>query len=164
MNSYSHGFTRHALTLSLHITAILILLSIVGCTSAPSMTPEKFVQNFIQIHIPMIDISVADYYMKEEQAGIIGRIKAIKASNLKQDISDSVSAAMYDFSKIKVEVIGEKKEFINDEAVNFLKVAATGNYTKTSNGKSESLVEDEVIILESSAGQWKVTEKTNPWQ
>jgi hypothetical protein len=127
------------------------------------MTPETFVLNFIQKHIPMIDISVADFYVKEEQAGIIGRIKA-KALNQKQDNSESLSAATYDFSNIKVEVIDEKEEYINDEAVDFLKVAANGIYTKTTSGKSESFVEDEVIILESIAGQWKVTEKINPWK
>jgi hypothetical protein len=143
---------------------MLILMSTVGCNSAPSMTPEKLVLNFIQKHVPMIDTSVADFYVKEEQAGIIGRIKAFKASNKKKGVSESVSAATYDFSKVQVEVIAEKEEYINDEAVDFLKVAATGSYTKTTNGKSESLVEDEVIILESVAGQWKVTEKTNPWK
>ena len=161
MNLYSNGFSRHALTLSLLIASVLILLSTVGCNSAPSMTPEKFVQNFIQKHVPMIDISVANFYVKEEQAGIIGRIKA---TSKKKDISESVSAVTYDFSNIKVKVIDEKEEYIDDEAVGFLKVAASGSYTKTTNGKSESLVEDEVIILESIAGQWKVTEKINPWK
>ena len=164
MNSQLNGFSKHVLMLILLIASVLMLLSTVGCTSAPSMAPEKFVLNFIQKHVPMIDISVADFYVKEEQSGIIDQIKAVKASNKKNNISESVSAATYDFSKIKVEVIAEQEEYINDEAVDFLKVTATGNYTKTTNGKSESLIEDEVIILESIAGQWKVTEKINPWK
>jgi hypothetical protein len=45
-----------------------------------------------------------------------------------------------------------------------MKVAATGNYTKDINGTSESLKEDEIIILGSIAGKWKVTEKINPWK
>jgi hypothetical protein len=163
MNSHLNGFSKHVLTLILLIASVMILLSTVGCNSATPMTPETFVLNFIQKHIPMIDISVADFYVKEEQAGIIGRIKA-KALNQKQDNSESLSAATYDFSNIKVEVIDEKEEYINDEAVDFLKVAANGIYTKTTSGKSESFVEDEVIILESIAGQWKVTEKINPWK
>ena len=164
MNSHSNGFTRHAMTFALLIASVLIILSTVGCSSAPSVTPEKLVLNFIQKHIPMIDISVADFYVKEEQAGIIDRIKAFKSSNKKKDVSESVSSATYDFSKIKVEVIDEKEEYIDDESVNFLKVAATGSYTKTTDGKSESVVEDEIIILESIAGLWKVTELTNPWE
>ncbi len=163
MNSRSNSFFGKAQTLTL-IVSVLMILSIVGCTSAPSVTPEKLVLNFIQKHIPMIDISVADFYVKEERTGIIDRIKALKTSNAQNNISKSVSTSTYDFSKIKVEVIDKKEKYIDDEAVNFLKVAATGSYTKTTNGKSESLTEDEVIILESIAGQWKVTEKINPWK
>lgn len=160
MNSHSKGSSRHFLTLTLLIASLLIIMSTVGCNSAPSMTPEKLVLNFIQKHVPMVDASVADFYVKEEQAGIIDRLKALKASGK----NDADHAATYDFSKVKVEVIGEKEEYIDDESVNFLKVAATGNYTKTTNGKSESLIEDEVIILESIKGQWKVTELINPWK
>ncbi|UCH79762.1 MAG: hypothetical protein JSW20_08365 [Nitrospiraceae bacterium] len=163
MNSYAQSSFRHALTLGMLFISAVILLTTVGCNSGPSMTPETFVQNFIQKHIPMIDLSVADFYVKEEQAGIIARIKAIKAANSKKSNVAAPSTATYDFSKIKVEIIDEKEEYINDEAVTFLKVAAIGNYTKTRNGKSETVAENEVIILESIAGEWKVTEKTNPW-
>jgi hypothetical protein len=127
------------------------------------MTPEKFTLNFIQKHVPMADMSVADFYVDEEQAGILDKIKAINASNKKADNSEAVSAATYDLSTIQVKVIDEKEKYVDDEAVNFVKIAATGSYTKTMNGTSESLSEDEVIILESIAGQWKVTEKINPW-
>ena len=164
MNSHASSFSRHGLILTLLIISVLILLATVGCNSAPSMAPEKFVLNFIQKNVPMMDVSVADFYVIEEQAGIIDRIKALKTSNKNESISGSVSAATYDFSKVKIEVIDQKEEYINDEAVNFLKVAATGSYTKSTDGKSESLAEDEVIILESIAGQWKVTEKIDPWK
>jgi hypothetical protein len=136
---------------------VLMLVLAAGCSSAPSETPEKFVLNFIQKHIPMIDISVADFYVKEEQKGIIERVKELTASSKK-------SAASYDFSKIKVKVLDQREEYVDDEAINFMKLAAKGSYTKTVDGKSESLVEDEIIILESVAGSWKVTEKINPWK
>jgi hypothetical protein len=135
-----------------------MLIIAAGCTSAPSETPEKFVLNFMQKHIPMIDISVADFYVKEEQNGIIERVKKLVSS------SKESSAATYDFSEIKVNVLDQKEEYVDDEAINFTKVAATGSYTKTVNGKSESVIEDEIIILESIAGAWKVTEEINPWK
>lgn len=164
MNSNVNSLSRQTLILKMLIASVLILIWAAGCTSAPSVTPEKFVLDFIQKHIPMIDLSVADFYVKEEQAGIIDRIKAYIASNKEKGIFESLSAATYDFSKINVEVLDQKEEYIDDEGVNFLKVAATGNYTKTSNGKTELLIEDEIIIMESVAGTWKVTEKINPWK
>jgi len=163
MYSNSNGLPRQALILKILIASILILVW-AGCTSSPSVTPEKFVLNFIQKHIPMIDLSVADFYVKEEQDGIIHRIQALVASNKEMGTLKSLSAATYDLSNIKVEVVDQKEEYIHDEAVNFLKVAATGNYTKTTNGNTESLIEDEIIIIESLAGTWKVTENINPWK
>ncbi|MEN8265084.1 MAG: hypothetical protein ABFR82_16685 [Nitrospirota bacterium] len=158
MTSHTKGWSRQALILKMLITTVLMLVLAAGCTSAPSETPEKFVLNFMQKHIPMIDISVADFYVKEEQNGIIERVKKLVAS------SKESSAATYDFSKIKVNVLDQKEEYVHDEAINFTKIAATGSYTKTVDGKSESVIEDEVIILESVAGEWKVTEKINPWK
>jgi len=61
-------------------------------------------------------------------------------------------------------LLDQKDEYVNDEVVAFMKVAARGNYTKTINGKSESLIEDETIIIESVRGKWKVTEKIDPWK
>ncbi len=158
MTSHTNGWSRQAFILKMLITTVLMLIIAAGCTSAPSETPEKFVLNFIQKHIPMIDTSVADFYVKEEQNGIIERVKRLVAS------SKESNAATYDFSKIKVSVIDQKEEYVHDESINFTKVAATGSYTKTIDGKSESVIEDEIIILESIAGAWKVTEEINPWK
>ena len=163
MYSNSNGLPRQALILKMLIFSVLILIW-AGCTSAPSETPEKFVLNFLQKHIPLLDQSVADFYVKEEQAGIIDRVKNFIASTKEKGNFESLSTATYDFSKIKVDVLDQKEEYVNDEGVQFMKVAARGNYTKAINGKSESLNEDEIIILESVAGKWKVTEKINPWK
>jgi len=163
MYSNSNGLPRQALILKMLIFSVLILIW-AGCTSAPSETPEKFVLNFLQKHIPLLDQSVADFYVKEEQAGIIDRVKNFIASTKEKGNFESLSTATYDFSKIKVDVLDQKEEYVNDEGVQFMKVAARGNYTKAINGKSESFNEDEIIILESVAGKWKVTEQINPWK
>ena len=163
MYSNSNALPRQTLILKMLIFSVLILMW-AGCTSAPSETPEKFVLKFIQKHIPLLDQSVADFYVKEEQAGVIDRVKNVIASMKEKGNLESLKTATYDFSKIKVDVLDQKQEYVDDEGVQFLKVAARGSYTKAINGKSESLNEDEIIILESVAGKWKVTEKINPWK
>lgn len=164
MISRTKGFSRQTVILKMLIASVLIILWAAGCSSSPSESPEKFVLNFIKKHIPMIDRSAADFYVKEERAGVIDRIQAFIASSKEKGILKSRSAAKYDFSKIEVKVLDQKEEYIQDEAREFLKVAAKGSYTKTVDGKSESLIEDEIIILESVRGEWKVTEKINPWK
>ena len=157
------GLPKQVPTLKMLIASVLILLWVAGCNSAPSETPEKLVMDFIQKHIPLLDQSVADFYVKEEQAGVIESVKKSIASKKEARNFESLKTATYDFSKIKVKVLDQKEEYIDDEQVQFVKVAAKGSYTKSINGKDESLNEDEVIILESIGGKWKVTEKINPW-
>lgn len=164
MYSNINGLPRQFLILKVLIASVLILIGAAGCTSAPSETPEKFVLDFIQKHIPLLDQSVADFYVKEEQAGVIDRVRKFIASMKEKGNFESLSTATYDFSKIKIDVLDQKEEYIDDEGVEFMKVAASGSYTKAINGQSESLNEDEIIILESVAGKWKVTEKINPWK
>jgi len=163
MNSNINGLYRHALMLKMLVASVLMLILAAGCSSSSPEIPEKFVLKFIQKHIPMIDRSVADFYVKEERAGVIDRVQKFMASKKENGNLESLKTAIYDFSKIKVDVLDQKEEYIDDEGVNFMKVAAKGEYTKSINGKSESLIEDEIIILESVAGKWKVTEKTDPW-
>lgn len=163
MYTKTNGLSRPILVLKMLIASVLILIWAASCTSSPSETPEKFILKFLQKQISMIDPTVADYYVKEEQAGIIDRVRKFIASEKEKGNFESLTTATYDLSKIKVDLLDEKEEYINDEAVNFMKVAAKGNYTRVINGKSESLNEDEIIILENVAGKWKVTEKINPW-
>ena len=150
MKSNANVLYRQTLILKMLIASVLMLIWAAGCTSAPSVTPEKFVMNFIQKHIPMIDLSVADFYVKEERPGIIDRVQKVISSKKENGNFESLKTAIYDFSKIKVDVLDQKEEYVDDEEVNFLKVAATGNYTKTANGKIESLIEDKIIIIEST--------------
>lgn len=163
MYSHANGLHRQALTIKILIAFLLILIGTAGCSSAPSETPEKFVKKFIQKQIPLLDQSVANFYVKEEQAGVINRVKAFIESKKEAGTLETLKNAKYDFSNIKIKVLDERDEYVNDEDVNFVKVAATGSYTKAVNGKSEVLKEDEIIILESIRGKWKVTEKVNPW-
>ena len=164
MNSNTNSLSRQALILKILLTSVLMIILAAGCTSAPSETPDKLILNFLQKHIPMLDQSVSDFYVKKEQSGVIDRVKKFIASKKENGNFESLKAATYDFSKIKIDILDQKDEYIDDEDMSFMKVAARGNYTKTLNGKSESLNEDEIIILESVAGEWKVTEKINPWK
>ena len=125
MYSQTNGSSRQLLTMKILIATGLMLILAAGCTSAPSETPEKLVLNFVQKHIPMIDLSVADFYVKEERAGVIDRVKKFIASKTEKGDFESLSSATYDFSNIKVNVLDRKGEYIQDEEVDFIKLAAS---------------------------------------
>jgi hypothetical protein len=164
MRLNANGMSKEVFLLKLLMAFAMTFILFAGCSSAPSVSYDTFILKFIQKHIPMIDKSVATFYVKEERAGVIDRIEKNVDSIKKEGSFKSLSTAKYDFSNIKVEVVDQKQEYVNDEAVDFMKVEIKGKYTKTINGKSETLSEDEIIILESVAGKWKVTEKINPWE
>ena len=117
MYSNTNGLFKQTLIQKMFIASILMLILAAGCTSAPSETPDKLIMNFIQKQIPMIDLSVSDFYVKEEQSGVIDRVKKFIASKKAQGDFESLSAATYDFSKIKVDVIDQKDEYVDDEEV-----------------------------------------------
>ena len=164
MNVNTNGITRKSLILIMLVSSVLMLLWAAGCTSAPSETPEKFVLKFLQRQVPMIDRSVADFYVKNERPGGIDRVQEFIASMKEKGKLESLKNASYDLSNIKVNVLDQKDEYINDEEVKVVEVAAKGDYTKTVNGKSQSLTADKIIVLQSVAGKWKVTEKVTPWK
>ncbi len=137
MKSNANSLSRQTLILKMLIASVMMLIWAAGCTSAPSETPDKLILNFIQKQIPMIDQSVSDFYVKEEQSGVIDRVKKFIAAKKEKGNFESLSTATYDFSKIKIDVLDQKEEYIDDEEVTFMKIAATGNYTKAINGTSE---------------------------
>jgi hypothetical protein len=114
MYSNVNSLYRQALILKILLTSVLMLILAAGCTSAPSETPDKLVLNFIQKHIPMIDQSVSDFYVKEERSGVIDRVKKFIASKKEKGNFESLSTATYDFSKIKVAVLDQKDDYVND--------------------------------------------------
>jgi hypothetical protein len=147
----------------LFVGAILFLLT-AGCSSGPAQSPEQFVMKFIQKHIPMIDQSVADFYVQNERTGIIAEVNKSVEAKRNKGILASLKDASYDFSKVDVKVLASKTDYVDDEETNYVKLQATGNYTLTMAGKSESVNENEVFVLRSVRNQWKVTDKENPWK
>lgn len=144
--------------------AFLLLVLSAGCSSGPSQSPEKVIKNFIGKHISMIDPSVADYYVSSEQSSIKELVSQSILSKKKSGVFNSLKNAVYDFSKVSISTLDQKEEYVDDEGINFAKVEAKGNYTLTSGDKSQAFEEDEIFILQSVGGNWKVTEKFNPWK
>ncbi len=146
------------------LIATVLAVGITGCNSGPSVTPEKFVLNFLQKRIPLLDPEVAGFYVKEEQAGVIERVnQSIETKKEKKSFA-SLSTATYDLANIMVNVIDKKEKYVDDEPKMFVKLAAKGSYVQSVAGKVKSINEDEIIILEIVGSNYKVTEKTDPWK
>jgi hypothetical protein len=162
-NRYRGNFASRKIVFGTILVGIMMVFGAIGCSSGPSQSPEQFVKGFIAKRISMVDLSTADFYVKEERSGIRELISQSIQSKKDEGILDFYKNASYDLSQVKVEILAKKTDYVNDEEANYVKLQAKGNFTLTQGDKSQSLNEDEIFVLRSVGNEWKLTEKDNPW-
>ncbi len=145
------------------IVGTIMLLWFIGCSSGPSQSPEDLVRSFLGKHLLMTDLSLAQFYTVDEQPGIIEKITNTINAKKEGDNTDTISSVKYDFSQVAIKVIDNKTDYVDDEEVKFVKVAAKGNYSVTKGNKKMEKTENEIFVLRTAGNEWKVTEKVNPW-
>ncbi len=143
---------------------IIMLVLTVSCSSGPAQSPEDIVKSFLAKHLSMIDMSLAQYYDTNEQPAILEQITKSINTKKEKGTLDAVGSSKYDLSKVDIKIIDQKAEYVDDEEVKFVKVAAKGSYSVTQGDKKQELKEDEVFILKAVGNNWKVTEKVSPWK
>jgi hypothetical protein len=137
-----------------------------GCGStktSASKAPEAVIRGYVAKHEIMVDPSLAGLYVVEEQGKVTEQINSAIAAREADGSLEDLQSATFDFSGMRIEIIGEKEDYVNDEIKKFMKVAITGNYTITIHGNAKEVDADEVIILKKEARAWKITTKANPW-
>lgn len=145
------------------IVGTIMLLWFIGCSSGPAQSPEDLVRSFLGKHLLMTDLSLAQFYTVDEQPGIIEKITNTINAKKEGDNTDTISSVKYDFSQVAIKVIDNKTDYVDDEEVKFVKVAAKGNYSVTKGNKKMEKTENEIFVLRAAGNEWKVTEKLNPW-
>lgn len=156
-------FSKRMIVCGALLLGVMMLFGTIGCSSGPAQAPEQFVKGLIAKHISMIDISTADFYVKEERPGIRELIHQSIQAKKDAGVFNFYKNASYDLSQVNVTVLAKKTDYVNDEEANYVKLLAKGNYTVTQGDKSQSLNEDEIFVLRSVGNEWKLTEKENPW-
>jgi hypothetical protein len=145
------------------IAGAFALVALTGCSSGPAQTPESFMRGFLAKHLTAIDLSAADFYAKEERPVVRQMIEKVIASKKSEGEYALLKKATYDLNSLTVEVLGEKEEYVDDMPVTLLQVRVTGPYTMMLAGDSQNRTEDEVFVLESIRGEWRLTQKIKPW-
>ena len=157
----SHSILRSTLSFA---AMVFFLIGLTSCSSSDSIElPKTFLQNFIAKHETMVDASLVDFYIKEEQAQVAQLVdNSINASKAKGDL-ESLQKATFDFSNMNLELVDKKEDYINDEPKSFLKIAIKGSYSMHLQNNTKTIPANDVIILEKVGDGWKVTETINPW-
>lgn len=151
------------------ILALFLVGSIVNCGGgsstgpAQAQAPAAMIKDFIAKHGTMVDTSLVDFYVANEQQSVALAVnKTIdekKAAGELQQLQD----ATFDFSNLKIEVVGEKEAYINDEPKKVIQVSVSGSYIMKQGSGNTTIPAHDTIILELVNNSWKVTEKIHPW-
>jgi hypothetical protein len=152
-------------------TILLLLLtgSVINCgggnSSAPAQVnaPKILIQDFIAKHQVMVDKTLVEFYVTEEQPLIAVAVqKAIDEKSATGDLQ-KLQQATFDFSNLQIAVIGEKEEYINDEPKKIIQVSVSGSYIMAQAEEKKTIPADSTIVLQLVGNAWKVTEKIQPW-
>jgi len=150
------------------IMALFLVVSLVNCgggSSGPSQVqaPKALIQDFIAKHMTMVDRSLVDFYVSDEQPSVAAAVEKIIDEKKAAGELVKLQQATFDFTNLQIAVVGEKEAYINDEPKQVIKVSVSGSYIMKQEGSSQTIPANDTIILEMVNNNWKVTEKINPW-
>jgi len=154
----------------LYTTLILFLVGgLISCggssASGPAQVqaPKTLIQQYVAKHMIMVDESLVDFYVPGEQPTVAVAVKqAIDEKKASGELA-KLQNATFDFSNLKIEVVGEKEEYIQDRPTKLIKVDVSGSLVMKHDDGAKTIPTNETVILEMVDNQWKVTEKINPW-
>ena len=151
-------------TIRLVASIAIALLGLVACgASKQSEAPADLIKNYVSKHAIMVDKSLAELYVEEEQNGVLHAIEQSIAASKEDGSYENLAQASFDFSEMSIETIGAKDAYVNDEVKDFLKVATKGSISMSYADTTKKFPADAVLILEKEGAYWKITEKINPW-
>ncbi len=154
---------RFRLSLGLLAAGLLFLAGMAGCSSKQAAVPTAFIQDFLSKHETMVDSSLVDLYVKEEQAGIAQQINESISSRKAAGTLERLQHATFDFKGMKIELIDEKEEYVDDSPTVFLKIGTHGSFIMSMDEGTKTIPAENILILEKVGADWKVTENLNPW-
>ena len=150
------------------ILALFLVGSIVNCggsSSGPAQVkaPTALIQDFIAKHETMVDTSLVNFYVANEQPTVAAIVqKTIDEKKVAGEL-EKLQNATFDFSNLKIAVVGEKEAYINDEPKKVIQVDVSGSYIMKQVDGTTTIPANNTIIFELVNNSWKVTEKIQPW-
>jgi hypothetical protein len=159
-------FTKGLLYL---ILALFLVGSIINCGGGSSsgpvqvQAPKALIQDYVAKHGTMVDTSLADFYVTDEQPSIAAAIKRTIEEKKAAGELENLQSATFDFSNLQIAVVGEKEDYVDDQPTKLVKVSVSGSYMIKQESSTKTIQADETIIFATVGNTWKVTEKVNPW-
>ncbi|MDX1776025.1 MAG: hypothetical protein R3297_05555 [Desulfobulbales bacterium] len=151
------------------LLAIFLAAGITSCgggsSSGPAQAqaPKALIQDYVAKHNTMVDTSLADFYVTNEQPAVAAAVQRTINEKKAEGELENLQNATFDFSNLQIAVVGEKEEYVDDQPTKLLKVSVSGSYLMKQENNSKTIETNETIIFAIVGDSWKVTEKINPW-
>ena len=152
------------------ILALFLVGSIINCgggasSSGPAQAqaPTALIQDYVAKHGTMVDTSLADFYVSDEQPSVAAAVKRTIDEKKAAGELENLQHATFDFSNLQIAVVGEKEDYVDDQPTKLFKVSVSGSYMIKQESDTQTIQANETIIFANVGNTWKVTEKVNPW-
>ena len=151
-------------TIRLAAIIAMLLLGFVACGgSKQAQAPADLIKNYLAKNATMVDKSLAELYVEEEQNDVLKAIEKSITASKEDGTYENLTQASFDFSEMSIETVDNRDAYVNDEIKDFLKVAIKGDISMIISDTITKIPADTILILEKQGSYWKVTEKINPW-
>ena len=150
------------------VLALFLVGTMINCggsSSGPAQVqaPKALIQDYVSKHGIMVDTSLVDIYVADEQPKVAADIKRTINEKTATGELERLQDATFDFSNLQITVVGEKEDYIDDQPTQLIKVSVSGSYIMKQADNAKTISADETVILGMVNNHWKVTEKINPW-
>ena len=151
------------------ILALFLVGTMINCggssSSGPAQVqaPKALIQDYISKHGTMVDATLVDIYVTDEQPKVAATVKRIIGEKKATGELEDLQHATFDFSNLQIAVVGEKEDYIDDQPTQLIKVSVSGSYIMKQADHATTIPADETVILGMIDKHWKVTERINPW-
>jgi hypothetical protein len=152
------------------IVGLILAGGIINCGGSSSsgpvqvQAPKAMIEDFIAKYDTMIDSSLVDFYVADEQPTVAAAVKRTIDEKTASGELEKLKQASFDFSNLKIAVADEKEVYVHDEPAKVIKVTVSGSYNMKQEDNTETIPADKTIILQMVGNEWKVTERINPWK
>jgi len=150
------------------VLGLFLVGTMVNCGGSSSkpvqvQAPTDLIKDFIAKHTTMIDKALANFYTPDEQPNIAAQVEKNIGEKTAAEL-EKLKNTTFDFSKLKIAVVGEKETTYQYAPTKIIKVEVYGSLLMNQEGASTEVPADQTIILEMVDNSWKVTENKDPWK
>ncbi len=159
------NLTKGLLYTVLALFLVGTMISCGGSSSGPvqAQAPKELIQEFISKHGIMVDTSLVDIYVTDEQPKVAADVKKTINEKTATGELERLQDATFDFTNLQITVVGEKEDYVEDTPTKLIMVSVSGSYIMKQDENSTTIAADETVVLGMVNKHWKVTERINPW-